>query len=81
MKSDDASESVKLRDAVSPAFREATSELMAMVGLTVSTVKVTMLSLSEPSSLVLPAESENAEEPTEMTPLVVLSVVGVKVAV
>ena len=36
MKSDDASESVKLRDAVSPAFREAISELMAMVGLTVS---------------------------------------------
>ena len=31
-KLEDASESAKLRDAVSPAFREATSELMAMVG-------------------------------------------------
>ena len=33
---EEASESVKLRVAVSPAFREATSELMAIVGAVVS---------------------------------------------
>ena len=54
---------------------------MAMVGRTVSTVKVTELLASAPSLLVLPAESENLEEATEITPLVVLLVVGVKVAV
>ena len=47
----------------------------------VSTVKVTELLASAPSLLVLPEESENLEEATEITPLVVLSVVGVKVAV
>ena len=69
-----------MRVAVSPAFREETSELMAMVGLTVSTERVTELLLSEPSLLVLPAESENLELATEITPLLVLSAVGVKVA-
>ena len=76
----DDSESVKVRVAVSPAFREATSELMAIVGLRVSTEKERELLLSEPSALVLPAESENLELATEMTPLVVLFAVGVKVA-
>ena len=47
----------------------------------VSTVKVTELLASAPSLLVLPEESENLEEATEITPLVVLSSVGVKVAV
>ena len=47
----------------------------------VSTVKVTELLASAPSRLLLPAESENFELATEITPLVVLSVVGVKVAV
>ena len=47
----------------------------------VSTVKVTELLASAPSLLVLPEESENFELATEITPLVVLSVVGVKVAV
>ena len=47
----------------------------------VSTVKVTELLASAPSLLVLPEESENLDEATEITPLVVLSVVGVKVAV
>ena len=59
------------------------SELVAAeekVGLTVSTERVTELLLSEPSLLVLPAESENLEEATEITPFVVLSAVGVKVA-
>ena len=47
----------------------------------VSTVKVTELLASEPSLLVLPAASENLELATEITPLVVLSAVGVKVVV
>ena len=45
------------------------------------TVKVTELLASAPSRLLLPAESENLEEATEITPSVVLSAVGVKVAV
>ena len=76
----DASESVKVRVAVSPALRDVMSELMAIVGLTVSTERVTELLASEPSALVLPEASENVELATEMTPSVVLSVVGVKVA-
>ena len=55
MKSLDDSESVNVRVVVSPAFSDVTSELMAMVGLTVSTERVTVLLLSEPSVLVLPA--------------------------
>ena len=80
-KSVEASESVNVRVAVSPAFKEETSELTAMVGLTLSMEKVTELFESEPSLLVLPAESENFELATEITPLVVLLSVGVKVAV
>ena len=76
----DASEREKERVAVSPAFREATSELTAMVGRRVSTVRVTELLASAPSRLLLPAASENLELATEMTPSVVLSAVGVKVA-
>ena len=88
MKSVAASERVKVRVAVSPAPREssASSSVMAMVGgvlsaAVVSTVKVTELLASAPSLLVLPEESENLDEATEITPSVVLSVVGVKVAV
>ena len=80
-KSVDDSERVNVREAVSPALKEETSELTAMVGREVSTVKVTELFESEPSLLVLPAESENFELATEITPLVVLLSVGVKVAV
>ena len=78
-----ASERVKVRVAVSPAPRElsTSSSVMAMVGREVSTVKVTELFESEPSLLVLPAESENFELATEITPLVVLLSMGVKVAV
>ena len=47
----------------------------------VLTVKVMELLASEPSLLLLPAESENFELATEITPSVVLSAVGVKVAV
>lgn len=67
------------------------SELLSGVGVgegdgegdgeVVSTVKVTELLASEPSALVFPAESENLDEATEMTPSVVLLAVGVKVAV
>ena len=80
-KSDDDSESVNVSDAVSPALREEESEVRAMVGLTVSTERVSELLASAPSRLLLPAASENFELATEITPSVVLSVVGVKVAV
>ena len=82
-KSVEASERVKVSVAVSPALKElsASSSVMAMVGRIVSTVKVTELLASEPSLLVLPAASENLELATEITPLVVLSAVGVKVVV
>ena len=87
-KSVEASERVKVSVDVSPALKEssASSSVMAMVGgvvsaAVVSTVKVTELFASAPSLLVLPEESENLEEATEITPSVLLSVVGVKVAV
>ena len=80
MKSVETSDSVKVRVAVSSALREETSELMAMVGLTVSTVRVSELLESSPSVLVLPEESEKAPDATEMPASVVLSAVGVKVA-
>ena len=81
MKSVDASEREKVRVAVSPVLRDATSELMAMVGLTVSMERVSELSASEPSALELPAASEKAALATEMTPSVLLLALGVKVAV
>ena len=67
--------------AVSPALRELTLLEMAIVGRMVSTVRVTELLASAPSLLVLPAASEKVPEATEITPLVVLLAVGVKVAV
>ena len=76
----DDSESVKVRVAVSPAFKEETSELTAMVGLTVSIVRVSELLESEPSVLVLPEESEKTLDATEITPSAVLLVSGEKVA-
>ena len=50
-------------------------------GVVVSTERVTVLLRSEPSMLALPAKSENAAEPTEITAWVVLPVLGVKEAV
>ena len=47
----------------------------------VSIEKVTELLLSLPSLLLLPAALENFELATEITPLVLLSAVGEKVAV
>ena len=51
MKLEEASESVKVKVAVSPAFRasSASSSVMAMVGLRVSTAKVMELLASAPS--------------------------------
>ena len=80
VKSVEVSESLKVRFAVSPAFKEEASELMATVGLRVSTERVTMLSASEPSLLILPSASENLADATESKPSVVLFVEGVKVA-
>ena len=77
----EASERVKLRVAVWPAFREATSELRAMVGLMESTDRFSVLLLSLPSALVLAFASEKLPDATEITPLSVLLVLGVKVAV
>ena len=77
----EASESVKVSVAVSPALRDVTSDETATVGLTVSTERVRELLVSEPSWLVLPAASEKASDAMEMTPSLVLSFVGVKVAV
>ena len=51
------------------------------LGITVSTLRVKVLLLSDPSALLLPAASENLEEATLISPLVVLSAVGVNVAV
>ena len=86
VKFEEGSESVKVRLAVLPALRDVRSELMAMVGGVVSVVVVSIESVSElllwlPSSLVLPAASEKTPEATEITPSVVLLVLGVKVAV
>ena len=81
VKSVDASEREKEREAVSPALREEESEVRAMAGLTVSMVRVSELLASEPSVLELPDESEKAADATVITPSVVLLAVGVKVAV
>ena len=80
-KSVESSESEKEREEDSPAFRESTSDEMAMDGLRVSMERVSELLLSELSVLELPAASEKVEEATDMTPSVVLLSVGVKVAV
>ena len=79
---EEASESVNVTVVVSPILKESSSSfsVMAMVGRMVSTERVTELLASEPSLLRLPAELENLDEATEMTPLAVLSAVGVNVA-
>ncbi len=80
MKSVDASEREKVRVAVSPAFREEVSEARAMVGLTVSIVRVSELLASEPSRLRWPNEFEKVPDATEMTASAVLPASGVKMA-
>ena len=51
------------------------------IGNNPSTARVIVLLESDPSLLKLPAASENLVDATEITPFVVLSAVGVKVAV
>ena len=75
------SERIKVTFAVSPTFNDDDADVIAIVGLTVSTDKVNLLSVLDPSVFVLPAESENFDESTLITPSVVLSAVGVNVAV
>ena len=79
----EASERVKVRVDVSPAPRElsASSSVMAMVGRTVSTMKVTKLLASFSSLLLLLEISKNLSLATWMMPLVVLLVSGVKMVV
>ena len=76
-----ASERVKVTVVVSPAFNDEASDVIAIVGLTVSTDKVKVLLLSDPSTFSFPAESENFDEATLITPFVVLFGLGVNVAV
>ena len=80
-KSVEASERVKVTVVVSPAFNEDAADVIAIVGLTVSTDRVKLLFVSDPSAFVLPAESENLFEATLIMPSVVLSSVGVNIAV
>ena len=80
-KSAAALERVKVTAAVSPAFNDDAEDVIAIVGLTVSTDKVKVLLLSDPSAFALPSALENLFEATLITPSVVLSAVGVNVAV
>ena len=80
-KSEEVSERVKVRVAVSPAFRDAVSEETATVGVTVLTENVRELSASRPSLLKFPALSEKDEDVTAMVPFAELLVLGVNVAV
>ena len=67
--------------SVATAVALSAGVLLLKVGRTVSTDKVKLLLSSDPSAFVLPAESENFDEATLITPSVVLSAVGVNVAV
>ena len=75
------SERVNVNVVVCPAFNEDTADVITIVGLTVSTDKVMVLLLSDPSVFALPSALENLFEATLITPSVVLSAVGVNVAV
>ena len=77
----EASLKVKVSVVVSPAMRLLVAELKAIVGTTVSTVKVMVLFVSEPSALKLPEESVNTPLATLTIPLTVLLDIGVNRAV
>ena len=79
-KSMDGSERMNESVAVSPALSEEVSEPIVMVGLTVSTVRVTELLSSEPSSLNRP-ELEKVLLATLISPFDVLLDKGVKMVV
>ena len=85
-KLDDDSLKVNVMLAVCEADRLVALDETAMVGAVVSagtvlTVMVTLLLVSEPSALTLPAASENTAFAMLITPLVVLLAVGVNKAV
>ena len=75
-KSLDASDRVIVNVAVSPTFNVETSEVILIVGSSVSTERVTVLE----TSLLFPAASTNLSEETLITPSALLSSVGVNVA-
>ena len=77
VKSLDDSDRVIVNVAVSPTFNVETSEVILIVGSTVSTERVTVL---EAALFVLPAASLNFGEETLITPSALLSSVGVNVA-
>ena len=54
-----ASERVKVTVVVSPAFNDSATDVISIVGRTVSTDKVKVLLSSDPSAFSFPAESEN----------------------
>ena len=75
-KSVDASDNVNVIVAVSPAFNALSLVVIAMLGTTVSTARV-----SDPEVLSFPAASVNLSLVTLISPLTVLLVVGVNIAV
>ena len=77
----DASLRVKVSVAVSPAMRLDLLLVTAIVGIRVSTAKVTVLFASAPSALALPAASVNTPLATLTTPFALLLAVGVNSAV
>ena len=72
---------VSVKVAVEPSSTELLAADTAMVGVRVSTARVTVLLVSDPSALALPAASVNTPLATLTTALVVLLAVGVRVAV
>ena len=84
-KLDEDSLKVNVMVAVCEADRLVALDETAMVGAVVSatvlTVMVTVLLVSDPSALTLPAAAENTLLATRTTPLVVLLAVGVNKAV
>ena len=80
VKSVAGSDSVKVMRAVSPAMGEETLEEILILGEMELIESISVLSLSEPSSLMFPEGLENEFELTEMMPLAVLLIAGVNVA-
>ena len=78
VKSVDDSDRVNVNCACSPAFNVETSDPILIVGSIVSTERVIVL---EAASFAFPAASKNLSEETLITPSVLLSSVGVNVAV
>ena len=79
-KSEEASDRLKERVAVSPTLSEERSELMAMLGRSVSMARLSALLASSPSALLFPAASEKLELATLIRPVLVLLAVGVNLA-